>query len=103
MALAPGVITPAWATASDIVLSFEEEFIAGLIDIFYSHLEKSLFLVLRGSTISFNTLTFMLDRTIENMWEVGGPERVYPLEQLVQNFRMTQLNCTVFARPVLIH
>jgi len=82
------VVTPlAQATTSEVVPSFEEEFIMGLIDVFYTHPEKSLSLVLRGSTISFNTLTYMLDHTIENILEVGWLEQICPLEQLAQNFK----------------
>ena len=43
--------------------------------------------MLRGSTVSFNTLIYMLDHTIENIQEVGRPERIRPLEQLAQNFK----------------
>ena len=45
---ASNLIQPAEATTLEVVLSFEEEFITGLIDIFYTHLEKSLSLILWG-------------------------------------------------------
>ena len=68
------------------VAEVENDFIGDIVDCFYKGLERSIELVLKGSTMSFSTLKVVLSRNIESIRDLEGYHQAAALELLVDQF-----------------
>jgi len=62
------------------------DFIGDIVDSFYKVLERSIDLVLKGSTMPLSTLKVVLSRNIESIRDFEGYHQAAALELLVDQF-----------------
>ena len=68
------------------VIEVEKEFVAEIVDIFYTSLKRSIVLILKVSTTSFAALKVVLSHNIESVRDFRGDDQTVSLELSVENF-----------------
>ena len=64
----------------------EEELVQSYIRNFYDNICTSLSLIMKGLKTPFNSLKMTLTRSVDNIRDIGGPERAAPFDQIILDF-----------------